>query len=348
MFQVNKEQVRSMFSYMGICLLVYLVVSTIAQALSGVIFGGLLNSLTGIAFEIVYYLSTFLPMYAIAFPITWLLVKRKPAMSFIAERTGTMETWTAKRLVMDFVICVFLMYLGNLIGTGLSAIISSFAGGELTNVVADLIIGSNPFIMAIFVVVIGPIIEELLFRKFLLDRIGGYGERNAMILSGILFGLFHMNLFQFFYAFGIGCLFAFVYLRSHKIRYSIILHMCVNFMGSIIGMLVLSKVDMDYLNTLLSGNADMADTAAMLASGVQYYFIYLMILMVLFIIGFVCFLVRIRNLKLDATNDVVDENEQPLDRKTLSKLTYRNAGIILFILFCIIFAVFNAAMQLFA
>lgn len=40
-------------------------------------------------------------------------------------------------------------------------------------------------------------IMYLLFRKFLLDRVVDYGEAVAVILSGVMFGLYHANLSQF-------------------------------------------------------------------------------------------------------------------------------------------------------
>ena len=65
-----------------------------------------------------------------------------------------------------------------------------------------------------FLVIVGPIFEEWLFRKQLIDHTRKYGEKTAILLSGLAFGLFHMNLFQFFYAFLLGLMFGYVYTRT--------------------------------------------------------------------------------------------------------------------------------------
>ena len=39
-----------------------------------------------------------------------------------------------------------------------------------------------------------------------MDRLLGYGQKTAIIISGIMFGMAHGNFSQFFYAFGIGIL----------------------------------------------------------------------------------------------------------------------------------------------
>ena len=106
------------------------------------------------------------------------------------------------------------MYIGNLIGTGLSGVIGGFFGKTSTNNLAELITNADMTGTIIFVVILGPIMEEIVFRKILIDKTVKFGERNAMMLSALMFGLFHMNLFQFFYAFSIGLIFAYVYIKS--------------------------------------------------------------------------------------------------------------------------------------
>ena len=90
-------------------------------------------------------------------------------------------------------------------------------------------------IPAIFlcVVVAAPVIEELVFRKWLLDRVGRFGERTAVLLSAVVFGLAHGNFSQFFYAFGLGALFAYVYIKTGHIGYTIGFHMFFNLIGGV-------------------------------------------------------------------------------------------------------------------
>ena len=85
-----------------------------------------------------------------------------------------------------------------------------------------------------------PVFEEYLFRKLLLDRVAPYGQRIAVLFSALLFGMAHQNGMQFYLAFGIGLLFAVIYLKTGRLRYTIALHCLINLFATLdsIGVLV--------------------------------------------------------------------------------------------------------------
>jgi membrane protease YdiL (CAAX protease family) len=109
-----------------------------------------------------------------------------------------------------------------------SSIISTILGKEIDNTVGELIENSNPLILLLVVGIIGPILEELVFRKFIIDRIRPYGEFLAVLFSALTFGMFHGNFYQLFYAFAIGFILGFIYIRTKNIIYPIILHIAFN------------------------------------------------------------------------------------------------------------------------
>ena len=121
--------------------------------------------------------------------------------------------------------------------------ISLLAGGELINPVADAVLGSNFIITFIYGSFVAPVVEEIIFRKLLLDRLRRFGDLAAILLSGIVFGLFHMNLLQFLYASVLGFIFAYVTLKTNTIRYSIILHVLINMIGTVVAPLLLKSGD---------------------------------------------------------------------------------------------------------
>ena len=82
-------------------------------------------------------------------------------------------------------------------------------------------------------VLVAPIAEELIFRKFMLDRLRIHGERYAVLASALLFGMAHQNGMQFFLAFGLGIVFALVYLRTGKIVYTMLLHGMINLFATL-------------------------------------------------------------------------------------------------------------------
>ena len=56
----------------------------------------------------------------------------------------------------------------------------------------------------------------------------------SILLSGLLFGLFHGNLFQFFYAAAVGMILAYVYTRTGRYLWCVAMHAIINLMGSIV------------------------------------------------------------------------------------------------------------------
>lgn len=148
--------------------------------------------------------------------------------------------------------CYALLIVSNLIGTWLTDAIGILQGKSIANPVEQVVLDMSLPVMCVVTVVAAPIFEELFFRKFLIDRTVQYGELLSAVLSGFMFGLFHGNLSQFPYAFALGVFFAFVYIRTGHIGYSIALHAAINFLGSIAGSILLKDIDLEYYTIVMS------------------------------------------------------------------------------------------------
>jgi len=83
--------------------------------------------------------------------------------------------------------------------------------------------------MFVAVVIVGPVFEELLFRKMLLRPLRRYGDMQAIIITSLLFGFFHGNLTQFLYAAAGGFILGTVAVRANSVIPSIAVHMMINF-----------------------------------------------------------------------------------------------------------------------
>lgn len=174
------------------------------------------------------------PLYLIGFPFSFVLMRNKDVPS--VEK----HPMTAGQLVVSFLICYGIMIVGNLIGLGLTAGIGLLKGSPVQNALLNVITGGSLWVTAIFTVLCAPVFEELLFRKLICDKVVKYGEGITVMLSGLIFGLFHMNFNQFFYAFFLGCFFAFLYVKTGCLKYTILLHMAINFWGTVLGSIILS------------------------------------------------------------------------------------------------------------
>ncbi|MBQ7564431.1 MAG: CPBP family intramembrane metalloprotease [Lachnospiraceae bacterium] len=101
-----------------------------------------------------------------------------------------------------------------------------------TNIVAELaeeLLSSPPLPLLLIIGIIGPFCEELTFRGVIFHGLKFSGRILASILiSGLFFGLMHMNLNQLSYAVILGVAFAFLTEATGSILPSFLVHVLVN------------------------------------------------------------------------------------------------------------------------
>lgn len=213
----------------------------------------------------VVYLLNYIPMYLIAFPIYLLISKPMPTAA------PEHRHMPVGQILLAFLCCECIAISGNLIGSVINLIISWFVGVDTSSTfLQDGIFGDSSTLFIGIAVLGAPIVEEMIFRKVLIDRIRKYGDRTAILISGLMFGLFHGNLSQFFYAAGLGMLFAFIYIRTGNIRNTITLHMMVNFWGSAMPLLLLRNVDLETLfSSVTSGSY--SEISGVLSSMIPFF-----------------------------------------------------------------------------
>lgn len=175
------------------------------------------------------YGLTVVSYYLTAFPVLAVMLKKVPKGESKSEALGT------GNFISGFFICYAIMVAGSIIGN----ILQIFTTGSTDTAVSQIMMGSDLPIRLLIVGIVGPIIEEFTFRKFLIDRLRPLGAPIAIIGSGIMFGLFHGNFSQFFYAFGLGLFFGCLYYKTGRIRYSIAFHIIINSFSSILGVYAL-------------------------------------------------------------------------------------------------------------
>lgn len=179
---------------------------------------------------------------------------------------------TIKKFIVYIAISLTLMWIGNLIGLTITEILGNLIQSEITNPIVETIDSSSIYTNLLLMVIMAPIFEEIIFRKLLIDRTIKYGKGVSILLSALIFGLFHGNLNQFFYAFLIGGFFAYVYIKTGKIIYTILLHLTVNFFGSIISVIVGNSLN--NMNTM--ANLPIADAGILII----YFLVYVLIVIV--------------------------------------------------------------------
>lgn len=167
--------------------------------------------------------------YLIGFPLAYCMMKKIPVA--VSQEKKRLTLW---QLVEYGLISYAVMILLNFLTTFLLSFIELFKTESIVNPVQQVILTGSPWLSLLCIVVLSPIIEELLFRKILLDRVRIYGDKVAIIFTAIAFGFYHGNLSQLFYAVGLGIILAYIVLKTNQLKYSIGIHMFVNAMGSLI------------------------------------------------------------------------------------------------------------------
>lgn len=313
------KQARRDFSRIGASLCLMVVVwYALATVLEGALYAAVGGK--GETPNWVTYVGSGVPLYLIAMPIAVMLMGKS---TVIETRKFDMKPGLFFKLLL---MCLPMMWAGSVFGSMLSMVLSN---GDATDRVADLAMQTNIW-NVVFLVIVGPIFEEWLFRKQLIDHTRKYGEKTAILLSGLAFGLFHMNLFQFFYAFLLGLMFGYVYTRTSKLRYSTAMHMIINFNGGVLAPWVLTRVDLDQLEKVSeaaeNGNAAaMEQWASQNVEGLAIMLVYFVLYGAVILAGFVLF---IRNFKKFEFYTAPEE----LPRGTRAKTVCGNVGMIMFIM----------------
>lgn len=271
-------------------------------------------------------------MYLIGMPLLVLLVRMVPSVPI------PRKSMTVPSLLSAFCISYALMYLSNLIGQFMTTFIGFLKGDSVANPIQDIVTELHLGTAVLFTVICAPVIEEFIFRKLIIDRTSvKYGELSGILMSAFFFALFHGNLNQFVYAFTLGILFGFVYAKTGMLRYSVLLHMGINFMGSVPGLLMLKSDVFQAIEQSASDSAALIDIIVTHPFQMILIGIYMVLVMGLVIGGIVLFILNFKKFRYRPGIIAL-----PKDKLLLAMLF--NVGTILYIGFWVI----QIILQLFA
>ena len=76
---------------------------------------------------------------------------------------------------------------------------------------------------------LGPILEELLFRGIVYNKLKEFNKpMTSIIISSVIFSLFHSNIVDAIYAFGVSFILIYMYEKYKTLKAPIITHICLN------------------------------------------------------------------------------------------------------------------------
>ena len=119
-----------------------------------------------------------------------------------------------------------IVWLFNLLGISLEDSIASASGN------------SDALSMFLYVCLLAPIWEEILFRGYVMRTLERYGKKFAILASAFLFGVYHGNVVQSPYAFVVGLILGYVAME-YNVVWAMVLHMINNLLlGDTMGRLL--------------------------------------------------------------------------------------------------------------
>ena len=242
--------------------------------------------------------------------VIWLLLRDLPS--------GNREVikMQDEKLMHIFAAMYTASILMNVIGVYLSNLFPAHGSQQLTAISSMVRSGTASGIL--IPVFIGPVLEELLFRKLLIDRTRRFGEKTAIVLTALCFGLYHGNLNQFMYAFTVGLFLAYVYCRTNRILYTILMHIFLNGLSSML--LVIAPASGQTAN-----------------HSVEFILIGLFILIITTLILGVIYLYR----AVRHGVEFGEAGEEDIPKKEVLKTVYLNPGMLLMVTMSILKIVLN-------
>lgn len=272
-----------------------------------------------------------LSMYLLAFPVMLVLVRRLPSVE-IQKTKISIGKWVVT-LVMGYA----LVYILNITGVLLTSVLGVVIGNPVGNPFEEVAMEMSPLTSFFLVVLCAPIVEEYIFRKIIIDRSVRYGEKTAIVLSAFMFALFHGNLNQFVYAFGLGMFLGFIYVKTGRLVYTITLHAAVNFMGTMPAIWIMKMEVFTKLGDLTGDVEEMLELFANYSSQIILYMLYLIFILGLVITGIVFWGLHFKKIKCAPGTVEIPKGKR-------FRTVFLNVGMVLYSLFWMV----QIVMQLFA
>lgn len=230
----------------GIALGIYYIVKGISDSSNGaLVMEQNMNELVNVASKLT---SVFLLISSIVTVLIFILIFK------IRKRDYKSELQFNKTKKNNLIIAMVLGFSGWLINSGILNILQEVnlfkEQFQTMNDMLSPVMEGNLFIIILTVGIVAPFTEEFIFRgviyKTLNKRIS---IKWSIIIQGILFGAFHMNLIQGTYAAFLGILFGYLTYKSKSIWPAIIMHITNNIIATLSGF-VLDYVAMNIVGYL--------------------------------------------------------------------------------------------------
>ena len=153
------------------------------------------------------------------------------------KRAAFKETVCKSKVIGSLVIAAVGCYCLDILVASFVSILSPEAL-EVFNSSMEAVLSGDELMAFLVVVILAPIAEEILFRGIVFNMLSKHwSDVAAIIVSTVLFGLYHGNLMQAIYVLPIGLLLGYTAYKCKSVLPCIVIHMINNFMPCVVALL---------------------------------------------------------------------------------------------------------------
>ncbi len=231
-----RKQIRKISNSTALPLIIYFVLSEMfisAVSIFFALFNERFSLLKDVGFqELILYIGIYLVIMPLVILIFYLTRGKKVHLTFSSSFAKPQKSagWCAIWIIIAAGFTYIASYITNIIstlfemGTGIELYEPSMSFG--TSIFGILVTLIAPPIFA-------PLMEEFIFRGIVYRNSEPVSQWFAIIISGLMFGLWHMNYAQFLFAAVMGMFSAFMLAKTRSIIPSIILHFAINTIATV-------------------------------------------------------------------------------------------------------------------
>lgn len=211
---------KKIFSKLGNSLFLYLFLGMIFQMIYIAIAKDRFDDREWYSLGVVFF-----PLYCCSFPLFLFRCRSMRKANVTPVVTQLSMLHLAECLFITFALCIIGIIPGSLID---SMLLSG-------STVLEGAMASSGLVWRLVVIgIVGPVVEEYVYRKAVIDTIRGFHPFVAVFMSALMFSLSHGNLTQGFFTFLVGFFWGMIYWKTGRIRYTIMLHIILNSFTSVI------------------------------------------------------------------------------------------------------------------
>ena len=238
----NKSVYKTFFIYF-VTILLFIAIRIISSL-------GVFKTLSNNAVDLIY--TTLIEVVCLfVFPMILycLMIKVKPKQVF---KTCNFTRLNARSIIISVAIGCIVYFITIMLSNFFNGIIQ-FLGYHPANSSSNSITTIDYLVQILTTALLPAFCEEFLHRGLLLQGTKHIGFHKAIFISGILFGLIHLNITQVFYAATLGIIIGYISVISKNIWPAIIIHFMNNFLSITNSYLLYNnKAYANFINTFYS------------------------------------------------------------------------------------------------